>query len=81
MDVHELPWHRDPEIMGGRAVFIGTRVPVTCLVDNLVEGMDLEGFLENYPTITREQAVAALDALTEYADSGPLSSTDTTRAA
>lgn len=52
--------HSDPEIMSGTPVFIGTRVPVQHLVDYLAGGENLAEFLDDFPTVTREQAVAAL---------------------
>jgi uncharacterized protein (DUF433 family) len=56
--------HSDPEILGGTPVFVGTRVPVEILMDYLEEGDTLETFLEGYPTVTREQAVAFLEQAT-----------------
>ncbi|MCA1790202.1 MAG: DUF433 domain-containing protein [Thioalkalivibrio sp.] len=53
--------HSDPEILGGTPVFIGTRVPAQTLVDYLEGGHPLNEFLEDFPTVTREQAVAALE--------------------
>jgi uncharacterized protein (DUF433 family) len=55
------PIHSDPEILGGAAVFVGTRVPAAALLDYLEGGESLEDFLEDFPTVTREQAVAALE--------------------
>jgi uncharacterized protein (DUF433 family) len=52
--------HSDPEILGGTPVFVGTRVPVRALIDYLGGGQPLAEFLEDFPTISREQAVAAL---------------------
>ena len=57
--------HRDPEILGGTPVFIGTRVPVRTLFDYLEAGDSLEVFLEEFPSVTREQAVAALELARE----------------
>ena len=51
---------RDPEIHGGDPVFAGTRVPVQILVDYLEGGEGLEVFLDQYPTVTRDQAEAAI---------------------
>ena len=48
----------DPEIMGGEPVFRGTRVPVQTLVDFLVAGDTLDYFLDQFPTVRREQAAA-----------------------
>ena len=51
----------DPEILGGTPVFIGTRVPVKNLFDYLEGGYTLEQFLEQFPTVSRKQAIAALE--------------------
>ena len=51
----------DPEILGGTPVFIGTRVPIKSLYDYLEAGDSLDEFLESFPSVTREQAVAALE--------------------
>jgi len=53
-------FHSDPEILGGAPVFVGTRVPVRALIDYLSGGQPLAEFLEDFPTVSREQAVAAL---------------------
>ncbi len=53
--------HSHPEIMSGTPVFVGTRVPVQALLDHLEEGDTIDGFLDSYPTVTRDQAVAFLD--------------------
>jgi len=53
--------HSDPEIMSGTPVFMGTRVPVKNLIDYLTGGEPLAEFLDDFPTVTREQAVAALE--------------------
>ena len=53
--------HSDPDILGGTPVFIGTRVPFQTLIDYLKAGDRLAEFLDNFPTVTREQAVAALE--------------------
>ena len=53
--------HSDPEIMSGTPVFVGTRVPVRTLLDYLEADRDLSEFLEDFPTVTRAQAVAALE--------------------
>ena len=52
--------HRDPGILGGTPVFVGTRVPVKTLFDYLQAGDSLEVFLDEFPSVSREQAVAAL---------------------
>ena len=51
----------DPEVMSGTPVFAGTRVPVKNLLDYLVAGDPLERFLDHFPSVRREQAVAALE--------------------
>jgi uncharacterized protein (DUF433 family) len=53
--------HSDPEILGGTPVFVGTRVPVKNLFDYLEAGDPLDVFLESFPSVTREQAIAALE--------------------
>lgn len=57
--------HSHPEIMGGTPVFVGTRVPVETLLDYLKGGQPLSEFLEDFPTVTREQAFAALEQAKE----------------
>lgn len=52
--------HSDPDILHGTPVFVGTRVPVRNLLDYLEAGDSLPDFLEDFPSVTREQAVAAL---------------------
>ncbi|MBO0696815.1 MAG: DUF433 domain-containing protein [Zavarzinella sp.] len=52
--------HSDPEILGGKPVFVGTRVPVKALWDYMEGGDTLDEFLEDFPSVSREQAVAAL---------------------
>ena len=53
--------HSDPDILGGTPVFVGTRVPLQALIDYLEGGHSLEEFLDDFPTVTREQAIAALE--------------------
>jgi uncharacterized protein (DUF433 family) len=53
--------HSDPAILGGTPVFRGTRVPVKNLVDYLAAGDTPDQFLDDFPTVKREQAVAALE--------------------
>jgi uncharacterized protein (DUF433 family) len=68
MSSETLVVHSDPEILGGAPVFVGTRVPVKSLYDYLEAGDSLDVFLHNFPSVTREQAVAALElarAMTE----------------
>jgi len=56
--------HSDPEIMGGTLVFVGTRVPLQNLIDCLEGGESIDDFLEAYPTVKREQAIAVIEART-----------------
>ncbi len=51
----------DPDVLGGTPVFAGTRVPVKNLLDYLAAGDSLERFIDHFPSVTREQAVAARD--------------------
>ena len=53
--------HIDPEVMGGTPVFVGTRVPFQTLLDYLEAGDRLGEFLEDFPSVTRDQAIAALE--------------------
>lgn len=53
--------HTDPEILGGTPVFVGTRVPVQAFIDYLEGGHPLDEFLEDFPSVSREQTVAALE--------------------
>jgi uncharacterized protein (DUF433 family) len=58
--------NRDPEIMGGEPVFAGTRVPIKNLTDYLEGGDTLDTFLDHFPSVSRAQAVAFLEAAREY---------------
>jgi len=62
---NSLPIHTDPEIMGGVPVFIGTRVPAQTLFDYLSDGCSLDEFLDNFPTVSREQALQLLEQASE----------------
>lgn len=55
----------DPEKLGGTPVFFGTRVPIQNLFDCIEGGETLDQFLDQFPTVTREQAVAVLEASKE----------------
>lgn len=59
-NVAQSPITRDPDVMGGELVFAGTRVPVSGLFNYLEAGESLEEFLDGYPSVQREQAVAVL---------------------
>lgn len=56
-----LPVIVDPEIMSGTPVFAGTRVPVRTLFDYLIDGCTVAEFLDNFPTVSREAALALLE--------------------
>ena len=56
---------RTPEVLDGTPVFHGTRVPVQTLIDYLEAGDCLEDFLNDFPTVSREQAIAALQVAKE----------------
>lgn len=57
--------HSDPEILGGTPVFVGTRVPFQALLDYLEAGEPLGELLTDFPSVTREQAVTALEQAKE----------------
>jgi uncharacterized protein (DUF433 family) len=64
--------HSDPDILGGTPVFIGTRVPIKTLLDYLEAGDSLNEFLDHFPSVSQEKAIAALELakemLTAYAN-------------
>lgn len=53
---------KSPDVMGGAAVFTGTRVPVATLIEYLEGGDSIDDFLEGFPTVTRDQVIAFLEA-------------------
>lgn len=53
---------RNPDVMGGTAVFYGTRVPVQTLLDYLEAGESIDDFLDGFPAVTRENVLALLEA-------------------
>ncbi len=59
-EIDQLPITIDPEIVSGTPVFRGTRVPVDALLSNLEAGLTVDEFLDNFPTVTREQALQVL---------------------
>jgi uncharacterized protein (DUF433 family) len=65
MGIAEQVIHTDPEILGGTPVFVGTRVPMQALIDYLEGGHPLADFLDDFPTVSREQAIAALEQAKE----------------
>ncbi|HEX9936801.1 MAG TPA: DUF433 domain-containing protein [Longimicrobium sp.] len=52
--------HSDPEILGGTPVFVGTRVPVQILIDHIGDGVSVDEFLEDYPSVRRSQVMRFL---------------------
>jgi uncharacterized protein (DUF433 family) len=64
------PFTANPNVMGGRLVFQGTRIPVEVLFENLADGLSLDEILDAYPTLKREDAIAAIemacDKMTAY---------------
>ena len=64
----DLPINVDKEILSGTPVFEGTRVPVSALLDNFEVGVSLDEFLENFPTVKREQAVQVLEYFKQKLD-------------
>jgi uncharacterized protein (DUF433 family) len=61
MDIKETVIVRSQDVLGGTPVFCGTRVPFQTLIDYLEAGHPLAEFLADFPTVTHEQAVAALE--------------------
>jgi len=59
-ELKQLPITIDPEIVSGAPVFRGTRVPVDALMNNLEAGVTLDEFLDNFPTVSREQVLQVL---------------------
>ncbi|HXD34128.1 MAG TPA: DUF433 domain-containing protein [Pyrinomonadaceae bacterium] len=57
----QLPITSDPDILSGATVFRGTRVPVAALLENIEAGLTLDEFLDNFPTVTRDQAIQVLE--------------------
>jgi len=57
--------HSDPDILGGTTVFIGTRVPIKTLLDYFEAGDSLDEFLDHFPSVSRAQAIAALELAKE----------------
>jgi uncharacterized protein (DUF433 family) len=57
--------HSDPEILGGTPVFVGTRVPLRNLIDYLEHGYSLDEFVDEFPSVSREQVVDALETANE----------------
>lgn len=64
MDLHALITI-DPEILGGQPVFAGTRVPIETLFDQLEAGISLDEFLDDFPTVSKAQAIGLLETATK----------------
>jgi uncharacterized protein (DUF433 family) len=62
----------DPETMGGQPVFKGTRVPVETLFDHLEDGVSLDEFLEDFDTVSKEQAVAVMEVASKLLSSSKI---------
>jgi uncharacterized protein (DUF433 family) len=60
-EIESLPITVDPDIVSGTPVFSGTRVPIDALITNLEAGLTLDEFLDNFPSVTREQALQVLE--------------------
>lgn len=60
MDIKDII-NIDPEILGGQPVFTGTRVPLETLFDHLEAGVSLDEFLEDFPGVSKDQAISLLD--------------------
>ena len=63
-EIESLPITVDPEIVSGTPVFRGTRVPIDALINNLEAGLTLDEFLDNFPSVTRDQALQVLSVQT-----------------
>lgn len=61
---------RDDDILGGIPVFTGTRVPIQNLIDYLSTGDTIDAFLDDFPTVTREQVLALLEMMTTLPSAG-----------
>ena len=71
MDI-KLLISKDPDVLGGTPVFSGTRVPIETLFDHLEAGVSLDEFLEDFPTVSRDQAVALLTVANKILNSKDL---------
>jgi uncharacterized protein (DUF433 family) len=63
---------KDPEILGGIPVFKGTRVPIESLFDHLEAGVSIDEFLDDFPSVTKEQAIAILEIANKLLNSKDL---------
>jgi len=60
-ELASLPITVDPDVLGGTPVFRGTRVPIDALLNNLEAGVSIDEFLENFPTVSREQILQSFE--------------------
>jgi len=74
MSDHSKVVHSNPNILGGTPVFVGTRVPLQNLIDYLEAGDTIDDFLKSFPSVTREQAIAALELAREALEASAHSS-------
>ena len=65
IDIDKLPLHSDTKTMSGTIVFIGTRVPVETLFDYIADGCSLDEFLDNFPSVKKEDALKVLNIARE----------------
>jgi uncharacterized protein (DUF433 family) len=63
---------KDPDVLGGTPVFTGTRVPIETLFDHLEAGVSLDEFLDDFPTVSRDQAVSLLEIANKLLNSKDL---------
>jgi uncharacterized protein (DUF433 family) len=63
---------KDPEILGGTPVFKGTRVPIESLFDHLEAGVSIDAFLDDFPSVSKEQAIAILEIANKLLNSKDL---------
>ena len=63
---------KDPEILGGISVFNGTRVPIESLFDHLEAGVSIDEFLDDFPSVSKDQAVAILEIANKILNSKDL---------
>jgi uncharacterized protein (DUF433 family) len=61
-----------PETLGGQPVFKGTRVPVETFFDHLKQGISIDDFLDDFPTVTKEQAIGILELTGKLFSAGNL---------
>jgi uncharacterized protein (DUF433 family) len=66
MELKEIV-HSDPEVVSGTPVFVGTRVPVQALLDSIEGGETIAEFLDDFPSVSREQAIAFLEGVSRGA--------------